>query len=177
MIQYLIVPGYGNSGEGHWQTWIENELPGAIRIQQQSWEQPQCNDWVQAIQDAVQQYDAASVVLICHSLGNIAVAHWAVRFPTKIKAALLVAPADIEHPYAELGLQSFKPIPQHTLPFPSLLVASSNDHWITAERAEEMAHQWGSRFHLITEAGHINTDAGYGEWPEGLQLLQHLLLT
>jgi hypothetical protein len=32
-----------------------------------------------------------------------------------------------------------------------------------------------SRFVLIEGAGHINTDSGHGEWPQGRQLLDELL--
>jgi predicted alpha/beta hydrolase family esterase len=40
------------------------------------------------------------------------------------------------------------------------------------ERARQFAEVWGSEFVNIGAAGHINTASGYGEWPEGLALLQ-----
>ena len=45
---------------------------------------------------------------------------------------------------------------------------------MSLERAEAFARGWGSRLVTIGAAGHINTDAGYGEWPEGRRLLDEL---
>lgn len=36
------------------------------------------------------------------------------------------------------------------------------------------AERWGSRFVEIGRAGHINTESGYGPWPQGLELLHTL---
>ena len=40
-----------------------------------------------------------------------------------------------------------------------------------AQRARAFADAWGSRFVEIGAAGHINGDSGFGEWPEGEQML------
>ena len=62
-------------------------------------------------------------------------------------------------------------MPLHKLPFPSVVVASTNDPYVTPERARLFANAWGSKFVEIGDAGHINGDAGYGPWPEGEQML------
>ena len=36
----LIVPGFHGSGEAHWQTWLEQELPNADRVRGIDWESP-----------------------------------------------------------------------------------------------------------------------------------------
>jgi len=169
---YLILPGYGNSGASHWQTYFESKLSNCVRVQQKSWDKPQCTDWVDAIQHAVMQYPPESVVLVSHSLGGIAIVHWANRFKTQIKGAMIVAPPDLDHPWQDLGLQSFAPIPLTKLPFPSVVVASSNDNWATMERSQIFAHHWGSQFIDIGDAGHINASSGYGRWDEGLRILE-----
>jgi predicted alpha/beta hydrolase family esterase len=61
-----------------------------------------------------------------------------------------------------------------TLPFPSITVASTNDFYVTRERAKEFAAAWGSKFISIGDAGHINVAAGFGAWPEGLTYLREL---
>ena len=72
------------------------------------------------------------------------------------------------------AVASFAPVPLERLPFPSIVVASSDDPYVSLERAEAFARGWGSRLVTIGAAGHINTDAGYGEWPEGRRLLDEL---
>lgn len=34
----LIIPGYGGSGVGHWQSHWENEYQNIQRVEQQNWE-------------------------------------------------------------------------------------------------------------------------------------------
>jgi predicted alpha/beta hydrolase family esterase len=58
------------------------------------------------------------------------------------------------------------------LPFPSIVVASTNDEFVSIERARAFAQAWGSRFVEIGDAGHINGDSGFGEWPEGERMLE-----
>ncbi len=47
-MQVLILPGLGNSGQTHWPSlWLE-EIPFARRVEQQDWNRPRLNDWVDA---------------------------------------------------------------------------------------------------------------------------------
>ena len=71
-------------------------------------------------------------------------------------------------------VKGFRPILRHTLPFPSIVVASSDDLYMLPEDARALARAWGSRFVLLEDAGHINGDAGFGPWPEGERLLAEL---
>ncbi|MER0440128.1 alpha/beta fold hydrolase [Emticicia sp. W12TSBA100-4] len=172
MTTYFIIPGLGNSDENHWQTHFENSGENFIRINQKSWDEPDCEDWIQNIEKAVSDYEPSNVVLIAHSMGCTAVAQWAKRFPKTIKGALLVAPSDIENPVYTFPMTGFTPIPLEKLPFKSIVVASSNDIWVSEERAKFFADAWGSEYLNIGEAGHINVAGGYGEWPAGLELLK-----
>jgi len=60
------------------------------------------------------------------------------------------------------------------LPFPSILVASRNDPYISFSRARLLAQFWGCRFADAGEAGHINADSGLGDWAFGRFLLSRL---
>jgi uncharacterized protein len=174
MTNYLIIPGYGNSGPTHWQTYFESKLPNCTRINQKSWDKPEMNDWVTAIQEAVLRYKLDTVVLISHSMGGIAIAHWANQYQVKIKGALIVAPPDLENPFQELPIQHFTPIPNKALPFPSVVVGSTNDHWATVERTTQFANNWKSQLVFVGDAGHINPSSGYTNWDEGLKILLKL---
>ncbi|MEY3416651.1 MAG: hypothetical protein RL711_6 [Bacteroidota bacterium] len=170
---YLIIPGFGNSDQKHWQTYFEKHLTNCVRVQQKSWEKPIRNDWLRAIYEAVMQYNPTSVVLISHSMGGIAIAHWAREFNIKIKGAMIVAPPDLENPWQDLGFESFVPIPLLKFPFPSMIIASLDDHWASKERTQAFAQNWGSKLLFLNDAGHINTTSGYGEWKEGLRILKN----
>ncbi|QNN41847.1 RBBP9/YdeN family alpha/beta hydrolase [Pedobacter roseus] len=174
MTHYFIVPGLGNSGPDHWQTHFEKSADNFIRISQKEWDAPANQDWIETIESALVGYNPDDVVLIGHSLGCTAIANWAKTYQKNIKGALLVAPSDIEAPNYNFDTPGFDSVPLDKINFKTIVVSSTNDEWVTLERAEFFAKHWGSESINIGEAGHINTDAGFGEWPEGLEIMKKL---
>lgn len=173
--KYLIVPGVTNSSPQHWQSLWEKEFPEKFRrIEQAEWDRPVCDDWIETIETEVQKESPEPVVLIAHSLGCTAVAHWAKRFGTRIKGAMLVAPSDCEAETYKFDTKGFAPIPLEPLPFKSLVIASTNDEYVSFERARQFAEAWGSELINVGDKGHINLGSGFGEWNEGLELLKRL---
>jgi hypothetical protein len=174
MTNYFIVPGLGNSGPEHWQTYFENSGDNFMRINQREWEAPACGDWIENIDNAIAGYDRNTVILIGHSLGCIAIANWAARYKKIIKGALLVAPSDIEAPLYDFPATGFAPISLKKINFKTIVVASENDPWVTSARAAFFAGNWGSEFINIGNAGHINVSSGHKDWLQGLQILKAL---
>lgn len=166
----LIVPGWRNSGPGHWQSLWEQQLPDTTRVQQDDWVAPTRQAWVSAVSQAVLAR-ADPVLLVAHSLGCITVAHLPPAVQARVHGALLVAPAD---PERRAVLCDFAPVPYARLPFPSILVASTNDPYCPVRLAGAYARAWGSQLVKLPDAGHINVASGFGPWPQGLALL-HLL--
>jgi|SRR5580704_1286183 predicted alpha/beta hydrolase family esterase len=172
----LLIPGLSNSGPEHWQSLWEAKHPEYNRVQQADWETPRCEDWVQTLHACILQIESP-VVLAGHSLACTTIAHYAAKHADcqgRVTAAFLVAPSDVEAPTYPPGSTGFSPMPLQTLPFRSLLVASSDDPYVTSERVELFACSWGSRVIKIVNAGHINAASGYGLWPEGEAWLEQL---
>lgn len=177
----LIIPGYHGSGDEHWQTWIEQRIDGAKRVEQ-DWDKPILAYWAQNIRRAIDAADGA-VWLIAHSFGCLAsVAASADRFG-KIAGLMLVAPANTSRftPGGVIQEESDNRhesvhdlLPASILPFATLLIASTDDPWMPHAEARRVAESWGSRFISIGAAGHINAASGYGPWPEGLQIFRQL---
>lgn len=177
----LTVPGLGNSGPGHWQTTWDALLPGCRRVDLGLWEDPHRNTWVNKLNLAIQRAEGP-VVLAAHSLGCLAVAWWAeYERPGgpvdggKVIGALLVAPPDVEDNPRDRRLTRFAPVPQSALPFPSILVASRNDPYLTMTQARRLARRWDARLADAGEAGHINAASDLGDWAFGRLLLNTLL--
>ena len=166
----VIVPGWRDSGPGHWQSLWAEGLDGAVRVAQDDWVSPRRASWVKAIGDLILAQDMP-VVVAAHSLGCIATALLPPEVAERIAGALLVAPAD---PERRAALNDFAPVPSATLPYRSVLVASSNDPFCPVRLAGAYARAWGSEFVRMQNAGHINVDSGHGDWPLGLALLQSL---
>jgi predicted alpha/beta hydrolase family esterase len=169
----LIIPGLGNSGPQHWQSLWENEF-NFTRIEQKEWDTPVCTDWIENINNEVSKHDPANVILVGHSLACTTIAYWAQKFNIKIKGALLVGPSDTEADTYPTGTTGFKPVPLIKLPFKSIVVASTNDYYVTFERAKLFADSWGSELINIGDAGHINVASGFGEWNKGLEILKRM---
>lgn len=167
----LTVPGLWSSGPMHWQTRWEAKHPSWQRVQQRDWDRPDRDEWVATLNAAVAAQPAPPV-LAAHSLGCCLVAQWVADTGGRgVAGAFLVAPSDVEAPhYPEEG-RSFSAMPLVRLPFPSLVVASTNDEYVTLDRARYFAEAWGSELVTIGAAGHINSASGFGEWPEGEALL------
>ena len=115
------------------------------------------------------------VVLVAHSAACILVASWGAEAGHRVRGALLVAPSDYEAPSAPKGPTGFTPMPKRPLSFPSIVVASSNDQYVTLERAAAFARAWGSRCVVAGALGHINAASQLGDWPVGRRLLDELL--
>ena len=166
----IIVPGWRDSGPGHWQTLWAERLPQARRVVQDDWHTPTRSAWVARLEETVLE-QPGPVVIVAHSLGCITTAHMKPEDAARVRGALLVAPAD---PERRAVLSDFAPVPYAALPYRSILVASSNDPYCPIRLAGAYARAWGSEFVRLQNAGHINVDSGHGEWPLGRALLQSL---
>ncbi|MDQ1089161.1 alpha/beta hydrolase [Siphonobacter sp. SORGH_AS_1065] len=169
----MILPGLGNSGEGHWQTLWQKQY-GFRRIEQENWDTPERTDWVEVLDEMVFKAGSSEVLLVGHSLACVTIAYWAEKYKRPIKGALLVAPSDTEAATYPEGTTGFAPMPLSALPFPSLVVASTNDYYVTPKRAQLFADSWGSELVWLPDAEHINVASGYGPWPDGIELLKKL---
>jgi uncharacterized protein len=171
----LVLPGWENSGPKHWQTLWE-QRHGYRRVEQHEWKRPLRGDWIARLEEVVLSCDEPAV-LVAHSLGCVLAAAWAAHSQNtrRVKAALLVAPGDVERAEIRDQLPSWTPIELRALPFPSVLLASRDDPYCAFERAKLFAHAWRAQFMDYGPCGHINADSGLASWPEGHVLLQDLM--
>jgi predicted alpha/beta hydrolase family esterase len=171
LINILTVPGLWNSGPQHWQTHWEAKHPNVTRVLQRDFDHPNRDEWVRTL-DAAVRACAEPPILASHSLGCSLVGQWVKDTGGQgVRGAFLVAPSDVEAPgYPEEG-RSFLSMPLVRLPFPSMVVASTNDEYVSVERARQFAEAWGARIVFIGDAGHINGNSGHGPWPEGEEML------
>lgn len=171
----LLLPGWQNSGEDHWQSLWEREH-GCQRVEQHDWLRPLRGDWIARLEEVVLA-TPGPVALVAHSLGCLLVAAWAAHSSQthRVVAALLVAPGDAEQESLRPVLPSWSPIVRKPLPFASRLVASRDDPYCTLERARGLAQDWGSEWVDYGARGHINAQSGLGSWPEGFAWLQDMM--
>lgn len=175
MTRILTIPGLWNSGPQHWQTHWEAKSPEVVRVMQRDFDHPDRDEWVATLDTAIRSCSSPPV-LAAHSLGCSLVAQWAKdRGGAGVAGAFLVAPSDVEAPDYPIEGRSFATIPLVRLPFPSIVVASTDDEYVSLDRARTFANAWGSRLEIIGPAGHINGPSGYGPWPGGEAMLREFV--
>ncbi|MBX9861131.1 MAG: alpha/beta hydrolase [Hyphomicrobium sp.] len=167
MTTTLIIPGLNSSGLAHWQTWFETRLPDAVRVVQSDWKSADLPQWSRRVRREISRHEGP-ILIAAHSFGVLAAVQAAEDHRERIAGALLVAPADPD----KFGVSEH--LPQGRLGFPTTIVASLNDPWLSIDKAARLAARWGSNFIDIGAAGHINAETGFGPWPYGLALLQQL---
>jgi len=181
-VTVVIVPGLREHVAEHWQSLLVRRLPCSRTVEPLAHDKLSCAARVAALDATLAQVEGP-VVLAAHSAGVMIVAHWArLHRRDGIVGALLATPADLEEPlpaaYPTLNALSehgWLPIPREPLPFPAIVGASRNDPLARFERVAGFAAAWGASLADLGDVGHLNAAAGYGEWPQALDLLAQLM--
>ena len=173
----VTVPGLHGSGAEHWQTWLERQFPGAVRVEQDAWTVPDLDAWCGRLLETIVALGEGPHVVVAHSFGCLATLHLLQRAgqgaagrgaavsveaalaAARISHVLLVAPAEP----ARFGVADR--LPQGRLDTPACVVASDSDPWMSATSARAWALRWGSDWINLGDAGHINISSGFGPFP------------
>jgi uncharacterized protein len=170
----VIHPGYTGGTQDHWYSRWEKKLSTARRVTQRDWQGGSRDEWVETLTQTVAACERP-VVVIAHSLGVIATLHAAPRIADKVAGAFLVAPPS-DSAMRELPIDPhFAPAPRRPLPFPAMLIGSSDDPYADLLFPRHLAQDIGARFVDAGAAGHINNDSGHGPWPDGLIQFAHFI--
>ncbi|MDO9477270.1 MAG: alpha/beta hydrolase [Pseudohongiella sp.] len=188
----LIVPGFRGSDEAHWQSWLQMQIDGAQRLSGVDWDDPVLSVWAGKIRQQLQRSDNYQWI-VAHSFGCLAAAIAVADRPQKVAGVIFVAPADPAR-FHLLGCRQvhganawhepairqsvikekegvWPVIPSQALGVEGVVIASENDPWLTLATAGVIAERWGLDLTNVGQAGHINTEGGYGPWPYIKELL------
>jgi predicted alpha/beta hydrolase family esterase len=168
----VVLPGIHGSDEHHWQSLWESNDPSLARFTPTSWDRPNLRDWEVALTVAVTRCPEPPVV-IAHSLATLLVAHWARtdwarRAP--IAGAFLVSVPNPDSRDFPPEAVSFRDVPRTLLPFPALVITSSNDPYGDTSYQAKVASDWRAGWLCVGDFGHLNSSAGVGSWAVGRQL-------
>lgn len=174
----LILHGWQGSGPEHWQTWLASRLrERGAHVQYPdlpACDEPCPNRWGAALQREARRLSQGpgERVVVCHSLGCVLWLREAARLNQEFRAdrVALVAP-----PCPNAGvleLDGFYPTGADAAAVAAaaqstLLICSDDDPYCPDGGAHRYwAEPLALEVQLISGGAHLNTDAGYGPWPE-----------
>jgi predicted alpha/beta hydrolase family esterase len=170
----VIVPGWRGSGEGHWQTWLEQQLRAAGRQTTRpsfaDLDEPQLADWLAALRAALADLPADSYDVVAHSLGAVLWLHHVVDAGGSPRPARVALVAPVSPATAIPEIAGFFPPPldveavRHGADG-TVLIAGDDDPYLPEGVAAAYALPLKIATTVIAGGGHLNVDAGYGPWP------------
>jgi predicted alpha/beta hydrolase family esterase len=174
----LTLAGMEQPGAGHWQTLWNEEIPNCRAVDLGVWNTPNRNGWVTALNIAIEAAEAP-VILVARGLACHAVTWWAAlerpAYGSPVAGAMLVAPPRVDTASDDLRYVGFGPAAKVLLPFPSVVVASRNDHRMDYAGAQALARLWGSHCVDGGDIGSANDAADLGQWHHGRDILNWLI--
>lgn len=167
MKKVLIVHGWGGSDYPHWQSWLAGELAkdyGCVYFLKFSdVENPTMKEWSEELLNAIDDFNPD--IVVCHSLANTLWFHLANQQKLKkVKKLFLVAPPSMHCPIVELNQFFPCEIPTNLYAEDVLLIGSTNDPYMDESEFLRLQAELGVEMELLKNAGHINTDSGFGKW-------------
>jgi predicted alpha/beta hydrolase family esterase len=181
MKKAFIFHGTGASREDHWFPWLEEKLQNeGVEVSRPDFPTPEgqeLDDWLKVLDEQDIEIDGETV-LIGHSLGAVFILNILNRRDADIEAAYLVSawtgllPDERFNEWNSTFQDQdfdFEKIRSRCGDFHQF--HSASDPYVPLEKAGELAADLGSNLHLVADAAHFNTDSGYTEFPELLDLL------
>jgi predicted alpha/beta hydrolase family esterase len=164
----LLLHGWGGSDYPHWQSWLAAELAkryGTVSFPLLSHPHfPSRNRWKRQVKALLESFRPD--IVICHSLANTLWFHLCNEGEiAPVERLLLVAPPRLD---CEIEtIKSFFPVdvPENLYCKEAMLVTSTTDPYLTPDEASALQGMLDIPMKVLEEAGHINDESGYGEWP------------
>ena len=173
----LIIPSLNNSGAAHWQSLWERRFLHCERVDLGERDAPAKDLWVERIAAAIDA-EPDPVLIIAHSLGCHAFAHWFAGASSIardwIAGALPVALPDLAQLRGKHFVAGFSDSPALSSQTPMIVVASDDDPYAGTAYAWRLLRHWHARFVNAGRFGQINADSAIGDWPYGQYLLASL---
>jgi predicted alpha/beta hydrolase family esterase len=169
-----VIPGWQGSGEGHWQTWLEEQLHAAGRATRRpdftDLDSPEVDDWLTGLRGCLEDLPSDGFDVVAHSLGAVLWLHHVSGpqdVPRPARVALVAPPSPTT---AITEIAAFFPPPLDVDAVRrgadgTVLIAGDDDPYLPEGVGAAYALPLRIATTVIPGGGHLNVEAGYGEWP------------
>jgi len=164
----LLLHGWGGSNYPHWQSYLAGEIAkeyGKVSFLKFSDpDAPKLDVWEKELLQELEDFKPD--VVICHSLANTLWFHICNHSLLKeVQKLYLVAPPSLSCALKELEEFFPQTLPQTLYAKNAMLITSTNDPYMDMEEAEQIQKKLNIPMKVLENAGHINNESGFGEWP------------
>lgn len=170
----LILHGWGGSDAPHWQSELASEIAknyGTVSFPLlDNCHFPSKNRWLKQVKQLLEEFKPHTVV--CHSLANTLWFWLCEEHIESVERLFMVAPPSLNTTEATIKTFFPCPTPKNICANEVHLIVSDSDPWIKLEEAESMAKSIGASYQVLENAGHINTESGFGKW----ELIEALII-
>ncbi|MEN9649768.1 MAG: hypothetical protein RL094_735 [Candidatus Parcubacteria bacterium] len=173
MKKVYIVHGYGGHPDSNWFPWLKMQLEkhtiDVVVPAMPHTDTPQKAEWVSYMQSIVKDPNE-DTYFVGHSLGCSTILHYIETLPDDIKVGGAVLVAGFISPIHFSELDEFTQIPLDKEKIKKsvkklVAISSDNDQHVPYAQAEEMRDYLGAELITIAQGRHLNTAAGYTEFP------------
>ncbi len=175
----LIIHGIGGHAGIHWQQWLHDELTrqGSVVLMPDLPEpdHPNRQTWLTEIKTLLDGVNLGQLTIVGHSLGVTTALDFVEQAASQINRLLAVS-GFTEDYGAELNsyFLSEKSIDFHKVRDKlrwAAVVYGDNDPYVTQAALKYVADSLAVQPMVIPNGGHLNTEAGFTEFPQLLELL------
>lgn len=179
---FLILHGIQGRAGMHWQQWLHNELVKrghrVIMPEMPEPNHPDRREWLYTAVRLLKDVDPADLVIVGHSLGVATALDYIEQSPATVKA--LIAVSGFAEDYgAELNSYFMK---GKRIDFNTVLahleqahvLYGDNDPYVPQHALKDLAQKLHVQPIIMAGGGHLNTDAGYTEFPALLEIIETL---
>ncbi len=178
----LILHGIQGHAGIHWQQWLHDklvsqgykvlmpELPAADRPDRQA--------WLETIQDTVSKIDPQELIIVAHSLGVPSALDYIKEVDRPVQA--LVSVSGFAQDYgAELNSYYMS---EKDIDFDQIkanlerayVLYGDDDPYVPRDVLKALAQSLEVEAQVFEEGGHLNTDAGYKQFPYLLKIIEEI---
>ncbi len=183
-MNFIIIHGTKAGPQSNWFPWLKETLEKAgHKVSVPQFPTPEDQDvdnWLDVLDDHIE--DASNTILIGHSIGCALMFNALFGAEEAFKASFFVSPVleDIGKPEYDKLNKSFyeveldwEDIKNHAGKVHILY--GEGDAYVPKEQAEELQRHLQTRMTVIPRGGHLNSEAGFNEFPDLLKMIAPLL--
>jgi len=183
-MKVIIIHGAYGSPQENWFPWLKKELEklncDVIVPQFPTPEGQKLKTWLEILNKTIKTWDD-DLIFVAHSLGPALVLKKIEELKKPIKASFLVSGFigrlrqeefdSINANFFENGF-NWKKIKKNCRNF--FVYNSDNDPYVSLSKGKELAKNLGVKLNIIYNGGHLNSAAGYNQFPKLLEDIKRI---